>query len=49
MVFKMDFGRQVSEMEILVIFDVVLAFFRMQRNGVTLEPLNFPATQSILW
>ncbi|KAL9951590.1 hypothetical protein ACROYT_G044274 [Oculina patagonica] len=22
---------------------------RMQRNGVTLEPLNFPATQSILW
>jgi len=24
-------------------------YLRMQRNGVTLEPLNFPATQSILW
>jgi len=49
MVFKMHFGRQVSEAEILIIFVLVPAFFRMQRNGVTLEPLNFPATQSILW
>ncbi|KAJ7383820.1 hypothetical protein OS493_025692 [Desmophyllum pertusum] len=24
-------------------------YLRMQRNGVTLKPLNFPATQSILW